>query len=137
MRVIYKADDGQEFSTKDACHRYQYLTGRVSEIVGNVVPPARSDQYVQLAKYQFDRIRRELIDLAVECGILDERFLDYESVHPMGIAGRLIDENEALRKGWHILCCVNPTDYKLYQQPFFALNPEVAKRECVNRIYLS
>lgn len=130
--TIYRASDGKRFDDAQACQEYEWL---LSEVVMAMRPlgdkpdlghgcwKQHKERNCHMARRGLVMIARKLFSHAV---FQQEPHL----VNPMSIAGRLIDDSgyTCLYWAWNRLMCINWQNWREYDQPFFALNPDQAEK---------
>lgn len=128
---MWVADDGTRFIDKDLCALYESFCRRCDDAMSTL---GERPQLGHGEWYQHDR--RDVATAKTRLVLLARDEWPNESVwqhkpediHPMGIAGRIASEgsNPRFSNAWGRLMCINFDNFREYDQPYFALNPDKA-----------
>ncbi len=130
--TLFEADDGSHWETAEAAHERDALCARITLAIKPLGP--RPDlghgRSVQQERDACLEAKRALVAIALEtCGdfpVFKEN--EPDDIHPMSIAGRIIDDHGGpLARAWSRLCRINWDSFREYDQPYFALHPERAE----------
>lgn len=139
MQIItkYKAYNGNEFTTEEACLAYEKRCKAADAIIARL--PERPDScdfsngdgYIQHCPETFRSVRRDLLTLAnEECPHQwFTQSLEDENVDPSW-AGRMISEccTRQLDRAWGRISCTDG-QFREWGQPYFRSHPEEAKTQ--------
>jgi hypothetical protein len=124
--VRYQADDGSVWATEDAARKRDTQHAAAEAILRTLVPtPSEFNQRTAVSATEFNRVRTALVELCRREFPREQVFQRQpEDIHPMSYAGRFISGSgwPSLNEAWWWLSCWH--DGYLYQQPFYALNPD-------------
>ena len=128
--TVYEAADGSRWNTPEACMRRDQDILEVAKAMlplGNH-PSLGSHEYIQRSGAVCLQVKRDLIEIAKRSYPPKDYPVfqnDPDAIHPMSGAGRIITDSDGpLCRAWGRLGCINWENFREYQQPFFALNPD-------------
>lgn len=123
--TIYEADDGTRFDKAEDAYRRDKLHAEVRAIEETLPPrPDASDERVEVASSIVWAAKSATVHLCRR-EYPTQKVFQYppEQIHPHSFAGRFLDDQRnPLTRIWYWFQCER--DGWLYNQPFFALNPD-------------
>ena len=95
------------------------------------------EPYIQHIPEMVEEAQRSFIELCVQEGALDKKFLSGK-VHRQGIIGRYLDDSGfGIYKYWNRFMCIDEK-YREWEQPYYAINFEKEGKDfhgyCINTI---
>ena len=95
------------------------------------------EPYIQHIPEMIEEAQSVFIDLCVQEGILDKKFLKGK-VHRQGIIGRYLDDSgSGIYKYWNRFMCIDEK-YREWEQPYYAINSEKEEKNfngvCINNL---
>jgi hypothetical protein len=132
--TMYEAVDGSRHDTEEKARRRDILVDDVNVALAGLVPKpddptcsfANGHGYVQQSPASVRECKRQLMAIAKHTigGYEHVWDADPDDVHPMGVAGRIIDDSghRPLYVAWSRLMCID-ADAREWGQPYYALNP--------------
>jgi len=95
------------------------------------------EPYIQHIPEMIEEAQNTFIELCVQKGILDKKFLDGK-VHRQGIIGRYLDDSGTLAyKYWYRFMCIDEK-YREWEQPYYAINTDIEGKDfhgvCINNL---
>lgn len=131
--TIYEASDGQRFNDPEKCQQYEVL---IVSVAAAMAPLGKSPDLGHGCSVQHDRMaclsaKRGLVELARTLYPPEKWPVfqhDADEIHPWGGAGRVLTDGapECLSMAWNRLMRINWDNYREYDQPYFAMNPDKA-----------
>lgn len=130
--MVFQAPDGARFDDPDKCREHEALLAEVEAAVAPLGPdrPVHGAVYRQRDRAACLQAKRNLL------AIVRRKFspatfpvLQHpdDDIHPMSSVGRIIDDTGGpLCKAWNRLMRINWDNFREYEQPYFALNPDKA-----------
>lgn len=93
------------------------------------------EPYIQHTPEIIEEAQRVFIEICVQEGILNDKFLK-ENVHRQGIIGRYLDDSgSGAYKHWNRFMCIDEK-YREWEQPYYAINFEKEGKDfegfCIN-----
>jgi hypothetical protein len=138
MRLInrYEAKDGRLFTDQSSCIKWELLIDDCSDTMKlfGSEPPPNGQGYVQHDPATVLEVKTRLLKIAYPYFKWHDVFrADPATVHPMGIAGRIISDSDIspIRHAWNRLCCIDDQSRE-WDQPYFALHPMEGKQVRLN-----
>jgi hypothetical protein len=139
-QTVFVANDGSRFDTELAALKYETLLVEIKEAMkplGSVPRNVKDGKgWVQHKQTNVLQAKRAILKL---CLPVFKGFDDLykaakdnpDSVHPMGLAGRVLDDsNSPLSTPWHRFCCID-SEWREHQQPYFAINGPKGYHVCI------
>lgn len=131
----YQASDGSQFRTVEECESYERLQEQVLKAMEplGAKPIIGHGKWVQHSPEACIQAKRNLVAIAKEqfkSGGYPVLKNNPDDIHPSSILGRIIDDSgiHCLNEAWYRLMCINFDNYREYDQPFFANNPNQAEK---------
>lgn len=133
MKIIqkYVADDGTEFAEQSQCITYEKQCAMIDVAMSSIPePPEHSEQFIQLDRRTVRDAMKSMLMIALD--IWQEADWVKRALHagdelPMlsGI-GRWIDDSGhgAFRRAWYRFNCIDNLNYRMWQQPYFAIQAD-------------
>lgn len=95
------------------------------------------EPYIQHIPEMIEEAQSVFIELCVQEGVLDKKFLSGK-VHRQGIIGRYLDDSgSGIYKYWNRFMCIDEK-YREWEQPYYAINSEKEKKNfngvCINNL---
>jgi hypothetical protein len=128
--TMYEASDGARFNTAEACVLHEARVVAVAQAMRPLGEERNlaSHEFIQRSGAVCLQVKRALIEIAKN----DYPPKDYpifqhdaDAIHPCSGAGRIITDSDGpLARAWCRLMRINWENFREYQQPFFALNPD-------------
>jgi hypothetical protein len=128
--TVYEAADGSRWNTPDACMRRDQ---DILEVAKAMLPLGQersleSHEYIQRSGAVCLQVKRDLIEIAKKSYPPKDYPVfqnDPDAIHPWSNAGRVISDTDGpLSTAWRRLMLINWENFREYQQPYFALNPD-------------
>ena len=143
--IRYKANDGSEWDSAGPCEARDEMIREVDDAMKLLKPTPDECNwkgYVQQCRFSVARCKADLYEVAKQEGVLkwwiDSQKNDHgkndvqliNEVHPSWF-GRMLDGGHApLSDAYHRLCCID-SEFREWNQPYFANNPQDAEMVCV------
>lgn len=126
----FKAEDGRVFDTVEAAENWERITNKANSIV-SMFPNndhLSSGDFYQLPTQLITSGRHKLADALV--GLADpDAIHDFRNGVHGSIVGRLLNDGDSpFYRVWHLFECIDE-DGRLFNQPYFAYNPDKAENE--------
>lgn len=130
--TMYASNDGRLFKTEQQCRDHEALGERCQDALLATLgdrPELKHGRWKQHTQQAVMRARYALVQIAKEVWPNEEVWKrDITNLHPWGIAGRIAtDSNSPFARAWGRLMCINFDNFREYDQPYFALNPQEAR----------
>lgn len=129
--TLYVADDGEEFRSAKDCCDYEDEKMAVKAIMNRLPPWPPYEKYVVCDAELLRQIRRDLWPLVLKK--YGDRYpkwrqWDADEVHPQSIVGRVLSDGATgpLEYAWRDLSCFDFDLGRIYDQPYYAINPKEA-----------
>jgi hypothetical protein len=95
------------------------------------------EPYIQHIPEMIEEVQSVFIELCVQEGILDKKFLKGK-VHRQGIIGRYLDDSgSGIYKYWNRFMCIDEK-YREWEQPYYAINTDIEGKDfhgvCINNL---
>ena len=127
---MYEAADGSRWNTPEACMQREHAILAVAQAMLPLGEERNlaSHEFIQRSGAVCLQVKRALIEIAKK----DYPPKDYpifqhdaDAIHPTSGAGRIITDSDGpLARAWCRLMRINWENFREYQQPYFALNPD-------------
>ncbi|MFW9872179.1 MAG: hypothetical protein ACFFG0_03680 [Candidatus Thorarchaeota archaeon] len=144
-KTIYQAKDDREFDNKKDCIDHENLIDEIDELL-KTLPELPKDSgcsfsngggYIQHDKEIFLSFQAEMIKIVCRFTKISKEAIDNLLKHqlPLGnsIIGRYVCDccDSIIKRAWFRISCTSD-EFREYGQPYYALNPEKAKKGCLN-----
>jgi len=130
MKAItkYRAEDGSEWTTATEAGARDRLCGEVADAMGPLIARptdcdyGNGDGFVQQDRTVALAAKQRLLDLAARISSYGVFKLPAEQVHPMGVAGRILDDmGGPISRAWWRFQCMD-AEWREWGQPYFAIH---------------
>ncbi len=134
-KTVYEATDGTRFDSVEQCQEHERLIVAVAEAMLPLGPEReiKSEQFVQHVALNCLQAKQNMLAIVRKkfAWFFKDKMANVadDEIHPSSIVDRVISDGDCrvIDHAWGRLSRINWENFREYEHPYFALNPEKAE----------